>query len=423
MRILLTGSGGFIGRHLAAALRAAGHEVVRAGRKPDMLAVDYTRDHAAGAWLPRLAGIDCAINAVGIIREHGAQSFDSLHRAAPVALFDACAQAGVRTVIQISALGADDGAETAYHLSKKAADDHLASLDLDYVIVQPSLVYGRGGGSAALFTLLATLPLVPRLAHGMQMVQPVHVDDVVAAVLAAVEGKGERRARLPVVGPRALGLHAFLQELRGAMGMRRAWPLPVPVPLLHLTAAVGEHVPAMLFDRAAWRMLERGNTGDPAPLARLLGRQPRDPLAFIAADEAPQVRAAALLGWGAPLLTAGVALVWLWTAVVSLGLYPVAGSYALLAQAGVPDALAPVALYGAALLDLAFGAGIVLVRRRAWRRWLWRAQFATILFYMLVISVRMPGFWLHPYGPLLKNLPMLAAMLLLAALDETREPT
>mgnify|MGYP006205252583 CR=1 FL=1 len=47
------------------------------------------------------------INAVGIIREHGAQSFDNIHTRAPKALFAACVKAGVKKVIQISALGAD----------------------------------------------------------------------------------------------------------------------------------------------------------------------------------------------------------------------------------------------------------------------------------------------------------------------------
>jgi len=80
----------------------------------------------------------------------------------------------------------------------------------------------------------------------------------------------------------------------------------------------------------------------------------------------------------------------------------------------VPEALRPLALYGAAALDLAFGALSLAPRRPAW---LWTAQAALILAYTLIISVRLPEFWLHPYGPILKNLPMLAALLLLARLD------
>jgi hypothetical protein len=72
-------------------------------------------------------------------------------------------------------------------------------------------------------------------------------------------------------------------------------------------------------------------------------------------------------------------------------------------------------LYGAALMDLAFGIGTLALKRR---RRLWLMQLALILFYTIVISFRLPEFWLHPYGPLLKNLPMLAAIWLLYELEK-----
>ena len=76
MNVLLTGASGFIGSHLARALRAAGYVVIEARR--DIGAVtaavqaDFTRDLSARDWLPKLAGVDAVINAVGILREHGA---------------------------------------------------------------------------------------------------------------------------------------------------------------------------------------------------------------------------------------------------------------------------------------------------------------------------------------------------------------
>lgn len=105
-----------------------------------------------------------------------------------------------------------------------------------------------------------------------------------------------------------------------------------------------------------------------------------------------------------------VAVMWIATGIVSLGLYPVADSYALLARAGVPQTLAPLALYGAALLDIALGA---LCFTRRYRRVTWLAQAALILVYTVVISLRLPEFWLHPYGPILKNVPLLAILWLL----------
>ena len=69
--------------------------------------------------------------------------------------------------MQISALGADRGM-TRYFLSKRAADDYLATLPLEWTIVRPALVFGPGGSSARLFAKLAGLPLVPLPGRGEQ---------------------------------------------------------------------------------------------------------------------------------------------------------------------------------------------------------------------------------------------------------------
>ena len=59
---------------------------------------DYTRDFDVDIWKMRLKGVDVVINAVGILREHGQQTFAALHDRAPRALFAACAAMGVKVV-------------------------------------------------------------------------------------------------------------------------------------------------------------------------------------------------------------------------------------------------------------------------------------------------------------------------------------
>jgi hypothetical protein len=177
-------------------------------------------------------------------------------------------------------------------------------------------------------------------------------------------------------------------------------------------AAAASMLPGSLIDPTALSMLERGNTADAAPFSALLERPPRAPGRFVAAQARDGERASALLDVTLPLLRVSIALVWLWTAAVSFGLYPVAASLDLLHRTGVPSAVAPLALYGAATLDLAFGVLTLLLRGRA-RQWLWVAQAALIAGYTAIITVRLPEFWMHPFGPLSKNLPMLAALALL----------
>jgi uncharacterized protein YbjT (DUF2867 family) len=267
MNVLLTGASGFIGGHLASALRAAGYVVIAARRDMDAetaaVQADFTRDLSARDWMPKLAGIDAVINAVGILREHGAQTFERIHKRAPQALFTACVAAGVRRIVQISALGADRGT-SRYFLSKRAADDYLATLPLEWTIVRPAMVFGPGGSGARMFAALARLPVVPLPGHGDQRMQPIHIDDLTDAIVRVLAEPACNRVRIDLMGPQPFTLRELVAEMRG----RQPWFLPVPISLVRAGARV-----AGLRETLA--MLEAGTTGDPSPTCRLLGRAPR----------------------------------------------------------------------------------------------------------------------------------------------------
>jgi uncharacterized protein YbjT (DUF2867 family) len=376
--------------------------------------VDFTRDFEPAAWRARLRGVDAVVNAVGLLRERGRLTFEAVHVRAPRALFAAAAEAGVRRVVQISALGADDAATSDYHRSKRRADDFLSAMPLSSVIVQPSLVYGRGGASARLFDALAALPLVPLPGDGRQRIQPIHVDDAVPAIVALLDREAWRVGRVALVGPEPIALRDYLAALRAALGLPPARFVEVPRRLLLAGARVGDRLPGVLLDSATLGMLERGNTADPRATRQLLGHEPRPPSQFIGPGERRLARDAARLAWSVPLLRVAVAAMWIVTGLVSLAVYPLEDSYELLARTGITGRAAPLALGAAALLDIALGIATLALRRR----WVWWTQIGLIVAYTAIITWRLPEFWAHPYGPVLKNVPILAALLLLAHLEE-----
>jgi uncharacterized protein YbjT (DUF2867 family) len=270
VNVLLAGAAGFFGRHIAAALAAAGHRVTPVSRR---CGIDFRRLLAPAPWAPHLDGIDAVINSVGIIGESGSQRFETLHTLAPVALFRACAQAGVRRVVQISALGADATAFSAFHRSKRAADEVLRDLDLDWFVLRPSLVYGRGGGSASLFMRLAGLPRIPVIGNGQQKLQPIHISDVVTTVLRSLTTPETRRT-LDLVGPEIVTFAEWLQRMRVAQGRPRAPLFPVPYALaMALAHVAGPFVPILQPENL--RMLQAGCHADVGPLIRFLGRAPQ----------------------------------------------------------------------------------------------------------------------------------------------------
>lgn len=426
MKILITGAGGFIGDHLTRALLAAGHSVVAGCRDPrrmharhpevEALKVDFSRDHDPAVWRPRLRGVDVVINTVGIIREGRDGSFDALHRAAPVALFDACVEAGVKRVVQLSALGADEAARSRYHLTKRAADENLAGLNLHWTILRPSIVYGPGAKSSAFFRALAALPLVALPEGGAQPVQPIHVEDLIAVVFASLrEGEPSGR-RVDLVGPEPVTLRDLLARWRRWLGMGSLRVVSLPYGVVVPVARLLGLLPGTPVSAETVTMLRRGNTGDPEPLRRAFAIEPRALDEALAAAPARQAdRWHARLLFLRPLLRWSLGLLWLFTAIASLALFPLEQSLGMVSRLGVEGEAALALLYGGALLDGLLGGALLL----GWRvRQVAVVQIAVMLLYTLLITLGPAEWWLHPFGPVTKNLPLIVATLMLIAMED-----
>lgn len=97
-----------------------------------------------------------------------------------------------------------------------------------------------------------------------------------------------------------------------------------------------------------------------------------------------------------------IGAVWLVTGALSLGIYPQADSLQLLGRVGLQGTAAVVSLHLATTLDILLG---LLTIFRPGKR-LWQIQAMLIVAYTLIITLRLPEFWLHPFGPILKNLPI-----------------
>lgn len=422
MNILVCGANGFVGRALCDALARDGQRVLKGVRhpaRPDEIAMDYLADTDPAAWTDRLRGIHVVVNAVGILIERGDATFDRIHRRAPMALFDAASHAGVRRIVQLSALGAEHG-DTPYFQSKRAADTHLQSLPVAHHILRPALVYGVQGASARYFRAWGSAPLHLLPAGGHQRLRPIHVDELAEIVVRLLRGppggSADAPAVLDLVGGTEVEYRQMLATYRAAMGFAPAWQVGVPAFLIHAGAALLNRVPGSLLTRGTWRMLRAGNTADAAATTRALGRAPAGIETFIGPADAPALRQQALAAWRPALMRGALALIWLWTAVCSAFLYPVDGSLALLAPVGLTGVAAVAALYGAAALDFVLGIATL------WRpgRRLWRIQAGLVLAYSTLIAVTSPAFLLHPFGPVLKNVAVLALLLLL--LSEETQP-
>jgi nucleoside-diphosphate-sugar epimerase len=288
MKVLVCGARGFIGRHVAAALRAAGHSVlpgVSQTPAPGERQLDFVRGRDPAAWRLGLAGADAVFNAVGVLRDAPGRPMQAVHAEAPKALFDACVQLGIRRVVQLSALGIEHS-DTHYARSKREADGHLRALTdagrLDGIVLRPSIVYGPGGASAGLFDALARWPvlLLPRIMMRAR-VQPVLVHELARAAARLFGAHRGLKGLMPCVGPRALTVAGFIDCLRVQRGHEPAVQIGLPDALTRLSARLGDRLPFTPWGSETLALLATDNTADVAPFRRLLGREPTDPEHFV----------------------------------------------------------------------------------------------------------------------------------------------
>ncbi|WP_428624432.1 NAD(P)H-binding protein [Sedimenticola sp.] len=426
MRILITGATGFIGSHIANAIQKAGHQLTLCVRNPiraqesfpqaTCIPVNFNAGQQVSDWLPHLKNIDVVINAVGIIRETGSQSFNALHRDTPIALFSACEIAGVQRVIQISALGADKSAFSQYHLSKRAADDVLSKLDLHWDILMPSIVYGPRAKSMAFFKAISALPFIPLVDSGDQPVQPIHIGDLVAAVMCCIEERDAANRRIELVGPKLVSQRDLYTRLRRWLGYGAPRFVSLPYSITLRLARWGGFLGDTPINEETVKMLQHGNTGDVTGFTGEFGYLPKS--LDQALDEVPAQQSDrwhATLYFIRPWLRWSIAFVWLFTGLISAFVVPTEVSFNMLEKTGIQGIWGLITLYSAAAADILIGIAVLYRYQLRLVGWL---QITLILLYTLIITLSQPEQWLHPFGPITKNAPMILSILVMMILEE-----
>jgi len=425
VRVLVTGANGFLGSRLVDALRDAGHEPVLAVRNiasvDDAMAVacDMARDTEPQVWKERLERIDAVVNCAGILRETRADTFQSVHVDAPLALFRACMARGVRRVIQISALG--DPSDGEFIASKHRFDDALAALDLDWLVLRPGLVYSAHGafGGTALLRAMAAQPMLLVLpSDGMQRLQPLAAEDLAQLVLAALARPNVRGLTLQAVGPQVLTLRDYQCAWRAWFGLREARVIPLPKWLVDATIAIGEWWGRGPVCRVIANLLKRDRIGDEIAVSRLqatLGVVPRT--LQRALRERPMKWSDLLEArWYVlrPALLSVLAFLWIASAVIGVTTAPIIAQAQLQA---LPEPMVRPLAIATSLLDFVLGALLAFGVRV---RMVLTLMLLMVLGYTLVISVLAPSHWLDPFGGVLKNILIAAVLGALLFLEPRR---
>ena len=252
--LVVLGGTGFLGRSLVAALversgGAGGRIVVptrRLQRGRAILSLPTVEMRQAdvldAAQLAScLRGAQAVVNLVAIL--HGsAADFERVHVGLPRTLAKACADAGVRRVLHVSALGAASDAPSLYLRSKAEGEAVLRAAGLDLTVFRPSVMFGAEDRLLNTFAWLQRLLWVLPLASPNARFQPVWVEDVARAIVRCVDRPDTIGRAFECTGPEEYTLRQLVQAAGRWAGHARP-VLPLPAPLGRAQAALMEMLP------------------------------------------------------------------------------------------------------------------------------------------------------------------------------------
>lgn len=235
MKLVITGATGYIGRRLVAAALARGHQVVVAGReRPSQTGIEWVHFDLLNPQPIELpVGLDAVLH-LAVVTSSSAE-LEEMEVVAGQSLLDATARAGV-PVLFVSSQTARSDAPTAYGRNKwKIEQSVLAQRGW---VVRPGQVYG--GSEAGLFGVLVNvvrrLPILPAFVPAPR-VQPVHVDDVVLALLSCLERQPQSGV-FQIAAPDPISFSTFLSAIAHGRVRRKRVFVPVPVVLVKAVIAV-----------------------------------------------------------------------------------------------------------------------------------------------------------------------------------------
>lgn len=246
--VVVFGGSGFVGRHTVQVLARRGYRVRVAVRRPNeahflrpMGDVGQVQPVQANIRDDRsvraaLRGADAVVNLVGILHEAGSQKFEAVQTAGAARVARLAAEAGVRSFVQVSAIGADAQSPAAYGRTKAQGEALVLKSIPTATILRPSIIFGPEDDFFNRFAAMARLvPVLPLIGGGHTRFQPVYVQDVAEAIARVLE-QPAARGQVYELGGRETFSFRELMELVLRETCRKGFLVPIPFFIARINA-------------------------------------------------------------------------------------------------------------------------------------------------------------------------------------------
>lgn len=286
--ILVTGATGFIGRHLVARLAQNGErprclvrDVKRAARILPADGVEFVQGDTtrADTLAAALQGVDTVIHAAFMTadrKQSNGNHYYETNVQGTANLVQAAKAAGVARIIEISGLGTHPDKPGTYMQGRFESERMVKESGLNWTIIQPSVLFGKGSPFIkGLTDLIRTSPVVPLIGGGKIQFQPIYVEDVVTVTLKVLhEPERTSHKTYTIGGPQYYTFTQIINMLLHTMHKSRI-KAPAPTPLVGIGAAVMEAVlPKPPLTKAAMGLFTFDNITDLHAVERDFGFTP-----------------------------------------------------------------------------------------------------------------------------------------------------
>lgn len=273
MKVLVTGSSGFIGSHLIRFLAAEGHEVRALARRAATPAPGV--EEVVGDVREAVIGCDAVVHLVAIIVERGDQTFMSVNVGGTEGVIDAMTSAGIRRLVHVSALGAGPDERFGYLRSKWIAEEAVRRSGLDATILRPSVVFGPGAGFfRPIVWSLRWMPVYPMVNQGVTPLQPIFVEDLCRCIDACLRDDSHIGQTYELGGPEVITFGGLVDLTARTLGKRRR-KVNVPTWTARPFALVNRLVRDPIVTSEQLDMVVLDNTCETDGVKRTFGFEPR----------------------------------------------------------------------------------------------------------------------------------------------------